>query len=215
MEPIAKTMRHRNRFSFRGTAIAGLVTAGALALTHAGVQGQTRVGGEALQEPLQNPNSFKGTATFPVVFCWYKGQPALYIQTDASDVSTAEQQGVNLVPRLANAINAPGGAVDDIYKVANFKQGNIIPSAPIPAGPTNSDLNYTPLWQVTVVTWRPGITPHILKSEEELFAARDAGLVVLQKTDIVLNCPVIYTPFGGQLQTVKIGLSDGDKRDRN
>jgi hypothetical protein len=149
------------------------------------------------------------------VFCWYKGQPALYIQTDASDVSTAGRQGVNLVPRLANAINAPGGAVDDIYKVANFKQGNIIPSAPIPAGPTNSDLNYTPLWQVTVVTWRPGTTPHILKSEEELFAARDAGLVVLQKTDIVLNCPVIYTPFGGQLQTVKIGLSDGDKRDRN
>ncbi len=215
MEPIAKTMRYRNRFSFRGTAIAGLVTAGALALTHAGVQGQTRVGGEALQELLQNPNSFKGTATFPVVFCWYKGQPALYIQTDASDVSTAEQQGVNLVPRLANAINAPGGAVDDIYKVANFKQGNIIPSAPIPAGPTNSDPNYTPLWQVTVVTWRPGTTPHILKSEEELFAARDAGLVILQKTDIVLNCPVIYTPFGGQLQTVKIGLSDGDKRDRN
>lgn len=215
MEPIAKTMRHRNRFSFRGTAIAGLVTAGALTLTHAGVQGQTRVGWEALQELLQNPNSFKGTATFPVVFCWYKGQPALYIQTDASDVSTAEQQGVNLVPRLANAINAPGGAVDDIYKVANFKQGNIIPSAPIPAGPTNSDPNYTPLWQVTVVTWRPGTTPHILKSEEELFAARDAGLVILQKTDIVLNCPVIYTPFGCQLQTVKIGLSDGDKRDRN
>jgi hypothetical protein len=55
----------------------------------------------------------------------------------------------------------------------------------------------------------------LLKSAEELFAARDAGLVVLQKTDIVLNCPVIYTPFGGQLQTVKIGLSDGDKRDRN
>jgi hypothetical protein len=152
---------------------------------------------------LQRPDAFKGTATFPVVFCWYKGQPALYIQTDASDVSTAEQQGVNLVPQLANAINAPGGAVDDIYKIANFKQGNIIPSAPIPAGPTNSDPNYTPLWRVTVVTWRPGTTPHILKSEEELFAARDAGLVILQKTDIVLNCPVIYTPFGGQLQTAK------------
>jgi hypothetical protein len=65
MEPIAKTMRHRNRFSFRGTAIAGLVTAGALALTHAAVQGQTRVGGEALQELLQNPNSFKWYSHIP------------------------------------------------------------------------------------------------------------------------------------------------------
>lgn len=198
----------------RALRVVGVVCAtalGALALTQSNVHGQQNVGGEALQELLANPTAFKGTATFPVVFCWYKGQPALYIQTDASDPAVAAQQGVNLVPQLSNAINAPGGAVDDIYVVTNFKQGNVIPSAPIPAGPANSNSQYSPLWQVSLVTWNNGVTPTTLKSEEEVLAARDAGKVSLQKTTIIVNCPVIYTPYGGQLPTVKIRLQDGDK----
>lgn len=83
-----------------------------------------------------------------LVHCWYKGKPAYYIQTDASDESFASQQGVNFVPQLANAI--AGGAVDDIYHATNFNQGNVIPSDPIPAGPRNSDPNYTPLWRLAL-----------------------------------------------------------------
>jgi hypothetical protein len=129
---------------------------------------------------LAHPEASKGTVTFPIVFCWYKGQPALYIQTDASDPGLAAQQRVNLVPRLANAIQAPnGGAVDDIYHVTNFKQGNVIPSAPIPAGPKNSDPNYTPIWQVSLVTWNTGTTPRVLTSEEDILGARDDGEVTL------------------------------------
>jgi hypothetical protein len=88
---------------------------------------------------VQNPS-----VILPLVHCWYKGKVAYYIQTDASDQSYASQQGVNLVPRLSNAI--AGGGVDDIYKVTNFNQGNVIPSAPIPAGSGNTDPDYTPLW---------------------------------------------------------------------
>src|SRR5438067_87379 len=87
----------------------------------------------------------------PLVQCWYKGQVAYYIQTEASDAGLAQQQGVNYVPRLANVITAD--AVDDIYHVTNFTQGNVIPSAPIPAGPGNTDPAYSPLWQVSLVTW--------------------------------------------------------------
>lgn len=71
---------------------------------------------------VQNPS-----VILPLVHCWYKGKVAYYIQTDASDESYASQQGVNLVPQLSNAI--AGGAVDDIYHVTNFNQGNVIPSA--------------------------------------------------------------------------------------
>jgi len=215
---MTSTIREKYKHALRVAGVVGTVALGALAITHGKVHGNTRVGGEALQELLAHPDSFKGTATLPVVFCWYKGQPALYIRTDASDPGAAADQGVNLVPRLANAIDAPNGAVDDIYQVTNFKQGNVVPSAPIPAGPSNSDPNYTPLWQVTLVTWNNGVTPHVLKSEEEIFAARDAGQVTLQKTNIVVNCPIIYTPFGGQLPTVKIRLEDhdgDDHKDRN
>jgi hypothetical protein len=146
------------------------------------------------------------TVQLPLVHCWYNGQVAYYIQTEASDQGVATQQGVNFVPQLANAINAPGRAVDDIYTVTNFEQGNVIPSAPIPAGPGNTDPNYTPLWQVSTVTWNQGTTPHILRSEAEVLAAKAAGMVTVVKTNIVVNCPVIFTPEGGLLPTAKITI---------
>jgi hypothetical protein len=148
-------------------------------------------------DKVQNPS-----VILRLVHCWYKGKVAYYIQTEASDEALAEQQGVNYVPRLANAISA--GAVDDIYHVTNFTQGNVIPSAPIPAGPGNTDPNYTPIWQLSLVTWNSGTTPYVLKSEEDVLSAQDQGLLTIVKTNIVINCPVIYTPFGGLLPTAKI-----------
>jgi len=146
---------------------------------------------------VQNPS-----VILPLVQCWYKGKVAYYIQTEASDEGLAKQQDVNYVSLLSNAITA--GAVDDIYHVTNFTQGNVIPSAPIPAGPGNTNPNYSPLWQVSTVTWNSGTTPHVLKSEEEVLSARDQGLVTIVKTNIVVNCPVIYTPFGGLFPNAKI-----------
>lgn len=164
----------------------------------------------SIQRLLNNPaQTLKGTATLPIIFCWFKGKPALYIQTDASDPTVALQQGVNYVPILTNAISANPGAVDDIYVVTNYKQGNVIPSAPIPTGPKNTDKSYTPLWQVSTVTWKTGTTtPHTLKSEEEVLAAARAGFVTITKTNIVVNCPVVFTPDGGLLPTVKIRLEN-------
>ncbi len=189
--------------SLRAVALAGMMALVALVSTQRSAQAQSTDEG-ILQQLLDGAS--KGTATFPIVFCWYKGQPALYIQTDASDPTLAAQQKVNLVPQLTNAVNAPGGAVDDIYHVTNYKQGNIIASAPIPTGPKNTDPNYSPLWQVTTVTWNTGATPRVLTSEEDVLGARDNGEVTLTKTNIVVNCPVIYTPQGGKLPLVKIHL---------
>jgi hypothetical protein len=154
---------------------------------------------------VQNPS-----VILPLVQCWYKGKVAYYIQTEASDEALAQQQNVNYVSLLANAISA--GSVDDIYHVTNFQQGNVIPSAPILAGPGNTDPNYTPLWQLSQVTWKSGTTPHVLKSEEEVLSAQAQGSVTIVKTNIVINCPVVYTPFGGLLPTAKI---IGDYKDQN
>jgi hypothetical protein len=81
--------------------------------------------------PVPNPPSATGPrVVLPLVQCWYKGKVAYYIQTDASDQSIAAQFGINYVPLLSGAID--GQAVDDIYHVTNFNQGNVIPAAPIP-----------------------------------------------------------------------------------
>jgi hypothetical protein len=204
--PMVKVVTSTFKQLLRVAGFAGMMALVALVSTQRSAQAQSTDNNEILRQLLAGAS--KGTATFPIVFCWYKGQPALYIQTDASDPGLAAQQRVNLVPRLANAINASGGAVDDIYHVTNFQQGNVIPSAPLPAGPNNSDPNYTPMWQLSTVTWNTGTTPRLLTSEEDVLEARDNGEVTLTKTNIVLNCPVIFTPQGGKLPLVKIHLSN-------
>jgi hypothetical protein len=140
----------------------------------------------------------------PLVVGWYDGQEVLYLTTDVSDKQAALDMGVNYVPRLANAINSSPGSVDDIFAVTNFTQGNIIPSAPLPTGPGNLDPEYSPLWQVSTVTWNPGVTPYLLRSESEVMAAAASGLVTIAQTNIVVNCPVIYTPQGGLLPNAKV-----------
>jgi hypothetical protein len=162
-------------------------------------------GNRGPQPPITGPR-----VILPLVQCWYKGKVAYYIQTDASDQSIAAQFGINYVPLLSGAID--GQAVDDIYHVTNFNQGNVIPSAPIPAGPGNTDPNYSPNWQLSLVTWRSGTTPYILKSEEDVLDAQSKGLVDIVKTNIVINCPVIYTPYGGKLPSAMI---IGDQKDHD
>lgn len=160
------------------------------------------VASAALAFASSSKSSTNPKVQLPLVQCWYKGKMAYYIQTEASDPQLAKQQNVNYVPGLAKAIGA--GAVDDIFAVTNYKQGNVIPSAPIPAGPKNTDPDYSPLWQVSTVTWNSGKTPRVLHSEEEVTAAQTAGEVTITKTNIVVNCPVMFTPAGGKLPTAVI-----------
>lgn len=192
MELNMTTTKRTGRFRL---LVAGAALAAAIVITGAGLS-------PSLQ--AQSANTVRQTpyVVLPLVQCWYKGKVAYYIQTEASDEGLAKQQDVNYVPQLSNAI--AGGAVDDIYHVTNFTQGNVIPSAPIPAGPGNTDPNYSPLWQVSLVTWNSGTTPHVLKSEEDVLNAQSQGLVTIVKTNIVVNCPVIYTPVGGLFPTAKI-----------
>jgi hypothetical protein len=139
----------------------------------------------------------------PLVPGWFNGKPAFYVSTDASDAGVAQDMGANFVPALANALTASPSATDDIYAVTNFKQANILPSAPLPAGPKNASTAYTPLWQVSTVTWVAGATPYTLKSEADVQAAVAARKVIVSKTNIVVNCPIVYTPEGGRLPGIE------------
>ena len=133
--------------------------------------------------------------SLPLIRGWYDGKPALYISTETSDRQVAEMTHITYSPILRNAI--AGGAVDDIYMVTNFKQGNVIPQAPQPEGPRNQAATYTPLWQLNLVTWSSNARPHLLKSEAEIRAEKARGNVRVVKTNVVINCPILHTPQGG------------------
>lgn len=150
------------------------------------------------------------TAEFPVVSGWYEGRVVQYITTDVSDKEISRKKGVNFVPRLADAIPAqphtPGqrSAVERIYSFTNFKQGGVLPSIPEPTGADSTNTNYSPLWQMYTVTWLPGHEPRVLRSEEEVLTAADKKEVSIKPTNIVINCPVIFSEQGGVLPHVKI-----------
>jgi len=141
---------------------------------------------------------------------WYDGKPVHYVTTDLSDPGMARAQGVNYAPRLADALPdeppRPGQrtVLERIYNFPGGEQGGVMPSRPTPVGPDSSDRSYSPLWQLVLVRWAPGQTPHTLRSEEQVLAAADRGQVTLTKTRVVANCPVVLDEAGGALRGARL-----------
>jgi hypothetical protein len=79
-----------------------------------------------------------------------------------------------------------GNKLAPIWAVTNGASGqhNIIDTVPGKA-------DYSPLWQVNMVTFKDGITPHLLKSKADVDAAVKAGEVTVTQTSTVVNCPVL------------------------
>jgi hypothetical protein len=90
-------------------------------------------------------------------------------------------------------VSPPGApsSTDRIYKFPNAEQASVLPSAPEPLGASNASNAYSPLWQIVEVTWKPGVTPVVLRSERDVLEAEDAGRVTVVPTRIVVNCPVV------------------------
>lgn len=79
-----------------------------------------------------------------------------------------------------------GNELAPIWAVTNGPVGqhNIVDTVPGRA-------DYSPLWQVNMVTWKGSATPRLLRSAAEVKAAQRAGDVTVQKTSTVVNCPVL------------------------
>jgi hypothetical protein len=85
----------------------------------------------------------------------------------------------------------PGNKLAPIWVVTNGAGGqrNVVDTVP-------GRKDYSPLWQVQMVTWKAGTTPRVLRSATEVRAAESAGDVTVDKTATVVNCPVLG--FGQQ-----------------
>jgi len=92
-----------------------------------------------------------------------------------------------------------GNKLAPIWSVTNGPSGqhNIVDTVPGRA-------DYTPLWQVSTVTWKSSATPRLLRSAADVQAAKKAGEVTVAKTATVVNCPVL-----GFAQKRVTGFSNG------
>ena len=164
-------------------------------------------------------------ADLPLQVGFYNGDRALYITPEvgvdsvngAQFVATAQTTAVgfnsNYVP-TAFAQLPNSTAVDNIYVFTNFTQGNVLSSAPIPAGPTNTNAGYSPLWQVNLVSWNANSRsrPRQLTSQAEIQQASTLGEVTITPSLITVECSVIFTPQGGVLPgtTILPGVPNRD-----
>jgi hypothetical protein len=157
----------------------------------------------------------------PLQAGFFNGGKALYITPEvgvdpnapagiiAAALQVAKGFNSNFIPTNFGILpNSP--AVDDIFVFTSGAQGNVLASAPHPAGPTNTDTNYSPLWQVSLVAWNSGRTPRVLTSQAQITDAANSGDVTVTKTPIIVECSVIFTPGGGVLPGARI-ISDGEQ----
>ena len=79
-----------------------------------------------------------------------------------------------------------GNKLAPIWTVTNGVAGqhNIIDTVP-------GETGYTPLWQISKVTWKAGATRRVLRSADEVKQAAAAGEVTVARTSTVVNCPVL------------------------
>lgn len=79
-----------------------------------------------------------------------------------------------------------GNRLAPIWAVTNGPSGqhNIVDTVPGRA-------DYSPLWQVSMVTWKSSATPRLLRSAADVRAAQKAGEVTIARTATVVNCPVL------------------------
>jgi hypothetical protein len=173
---------------------------------------------------LASGRNVSARVSLPLQIGFFNGQTALYITPEVgvdpsagpSTVAAAQQVAAgfnaNFIP--LNFASLPGsGAVDDIFVFTNFSQGNVLASAPNPAGPDNTDTDYTPLWQVNLVSWIKG-RPTALTSQADIATAAQNGFVSIQKTPIIVECSVIFTPRGGLLPLATVREDPAEEADR-
>ena len=143
--------------------------------------------------------------TLPLLSAWYNGQKVYYITTDVSEPKVAQIMGANLAPRMSDGLPSypkppeQKTLIERVYSFTNSPQDKVFSSAPAPIGPASADKHYSPIWLAVNVTWAPSATQKILTSEEEILEQVDAHMLILEQTDILLNCPIVGSEAGGFL----------------
>jgi hypothetical protein len=85
---------------------------------------------------------------------------------------------------------AAGSGTDPFYNVTNGAAGQLGIAGVAPGdGPYHGGS-----WQVFLVTFKPGVTPYLLTSDEAVFAASNAGDVTVTRSATAdFRCPVVMS----------------------
>jgi hypothetical protein len=131
----------------------------------------------------------------PLAKGYQNGNEIFFIATDASDEKIAQEATkllgfkVNFAPLLSQT---PETALSQAYAFTNGIPGKGPFGFQLPVlSAKPGDSGYSPLLQVNTVTWLDNSTAKELKSVQEIMTAEKNGILIVNKTGIVVNHPAI------------------------
>jgi hypothetical protein len=133
---------------------------------------------------IRNPMGTVTTVRQPAWLGYYDGHKDTYLNTDVSSKAQATAMHVNYAPGLASV---PISHTPAIYLVS----GRAVASQIAVFGSEPGESDYSPVWHEVSVTWKAGVTPVLLTSDNQLLSLATKGKLTVRQTHVLLNCPII------------------------
>ncbi len=105
----------------------------------------------------------------------------------ATDVSTKAQAAAEHINYSAVLAGLDPSVFPEIYIVG----GTMAEGQLMVLGSEPGEANYSPIWLETIVHWKPGVSPTVIKSDTKIDKLIAAGKVTERGTTVLLNCPVV------------------------
>ena len=171
----------------------------------------TTMGSEMREKPMMSDMSFNVNApiTMPMIDGYYNGEKVFFVHTEVSDKAMAETMTMMInfptlhVPDLKNM------SPDEMSNIYVFTNG-ISGSGPYGGGPfmyqidvfdsIPDQMGYSQFRVPHLVTWNENSTPRILISVDEIMKAESNAELTIQKTDNVVNVPMVVWKSDGMEQ---------------
>jgi hypothetical protein len=93
-------------------------------------------------------------AKSPTYLGYYDGHKDAYLVTDVSSKAQSRAMHINYSPEIGKVKGAPA---------QYFIAGKAAPGQIAVFGSEPGETDYNPLWEELIVTWKPGMTPVLLK----------------------------------------------------
>jgi hypothetical protein len=118
----------------------------------------------------------------PAFHGYYDGHTVTYLNTDVSSKAEAKAMHVNYSAKIGAVKGLP-----EIYLV----EGRAATGQVAIFGSEPGEKDYSPLWDETILTWKPGATPVLITSDTQVDKIEKTGKLTERDPHVVLNCPII------------------------
>src|SRR5579884_2656740 len=129
---------------------------------------------------LLGPATMNARSTYRA---YYDGHKDPYLVTDVS----SKQQAATLHANYAATLKQMKG-----LPAQYFIEGKAAPGQLSVFGSEPGEPDYNPLWEEFFVTWKAGVKPVLLKSDNQINALAKRGKLTSSDAHIVLNAPITH-----------------------